>query len=104
MKRIVAFTLVLFIIISFAGCGSDEDKIVGKWNIEGKDLELKFSKDGTGSLSLDETVLDFSWSISDGVLKITEEYPYSVTRFSYKLTGKKLILFYDGEQITLQKN
>lgn len=103
MKRIVASTLVLFIIISFAGCGSDKDKIVGKWNVDGRDCEFKFAKDETGSLSIDGTTIDFTWSISDGMLKLTQEYPYSSTWFQYEFTGSMLVLSYSGEQIILKR-
>lgn len=103
MKRNIAFVLVFFIIISLTGCGSSENKIIGKWYTEGKDFELSFAKDGTGSVSTEGITLDFSWSISDGVVTLTQAHPYSETRIPYEFEGSMLVLSSGGEQVSLKR-
>lgn len=103
MKRIVAFSLALLIVLSLAGCGSDENRIVGKWYVEGADFEFYFAKDGTGSVFSEGMDHDITWSVSDGTLKVTQAYPYNVLRFQYEFSGSMLVLSYSGEQIPLKR-
>ena len=75
-KKILSIVLLFGLLISITGCGSNKDKIVGKWKndtyIEGYEFVYTFNEDGTGKYDAVNTVLNFKYEI-DGD-KITFKY------------------------------
>ena len=96
-KGILALALVLGLLIT-ACVPEDEDSspLIGTWRatVEGTTYTYLFNKDGGGSYAVGASVSNFTWSVTDNVLKLTfgnsptESYIWSVDGNTLKLTAQ----------------
>lgn len=100
MKKILAITLVLAILFSFAACGGKKDVLSGKWEGSSADTPATWTfDDGKCKLSLDygsDFIMD-----NEGTYKIDEKAGTVTIEmklwdeakvYEYKLDGSKLTL------------
>lgn len=105
MKKIVGFTLT-FILVSLCivGCGKDiSSKIVGTWYEEESGVTfMAIYDDGTCQIAGDTTA--YKWSVvNKDQLKIEDRSGDTLVLKIKKLSKKKLVISYEGEELTLLK-
>lgn len=119
MKKIISIALVLCMaLVLFAGCGTNEQKIIGTWkgSIEtgflntSVNVEYTFNEDGTGSMPVLKSSVgidvNFTYTIEEDLITIvTDASILSQTKvYAMAFEGDTLILTdEDNEQIILTK-
>ena len=107
MKKIISIALVMCLaLVLFAGCGSNEDKIIGTWkgSVEtgilntSVNVEYTFNEDGTGSMPVLKSSVgidvNFTYTIEGDVLTI-------VTDASILSQTKVYAMVFEGDTLTL---
>ncbi len=115
MKKIISIVMVLCMVLTlFAGCASNEDKIIGTWKGTTTteflsltvDKTYTFNEDGTGTMPILETGVNvsFTYTINEDTLTIitdtailSQTYVYTMAFEDNTLTltdtdGKALVL------------
>ena len=98
--RIVALCLAVVMMLAlFAGCSSEEKKLIGTWyelDSEGNKTNTKivFAKNGEGTFSGDGLTGTIKWSVDNGKISLTVSVCGSAqqTEGTYKFDGDNLIL------------
>ena len=107
MKKIISIALILCLsLVLLAGCGSNEDKIVGTWKGSvntgilntSVNVEYTFNEDGTGSMPILKTSVgidvNFTYTIEGDLLTI-------VTDASILSQTKVYAMEFEGDTLTL---
>ena len=107
MKKIISIALVLCLaLVLFAGCGTNEEKIIGTWkgSIEtgilntSVNVEYTFNEDGTGSMPVLKSSLgvdvNFTYTIEEDLLTIE-------TDASILSQTKVYAMSFEGDTLTL---
>ena len=109
MKKHLNFLSVLCLLISmFAGCGSKESSIVGKWEYTNMGMDgvyIQFFSDGTFVSESDnqrEETISGNYSAENGTLRIDVDGGEKIA-FQYELHGNSLSYSYNGETATLTR-
>lgn len=107
MKKIISIALVLCLaLVLFAGCGTNEEKIIGTWkgSVEtgilntSVNVEYTFNEDGTGSMPVLKSSVgidvNFTYTIEGDLITIvTDASILSQTKvYSMEFEGDTLIL------------
>lgn len=106
MKKIgLLFVLILSIVI-VGGCKDSKvktkDSIVGEWFYSG--YKYTFNKDNTGSYTVGDTVMKFTYEDKDNKVSILYDGDTAASVFEYKIEGKKLIIKDSfGNDVTYEK-
>lgn len=119
MKKIISIALVLCLaLVLFAGCGTNEEKIIGTWkgSIEtgilntSVNVEYTFNEDGTGSMPVLKSSVgidvNFTYTIEEDLITIvTDASILSQTKqYAMAFEGDTLILTDENnESITLTR-
>lgn len=67
MIRSIVTTLLLFLVLTLAGCSGDPVPLTGTWRATSGDtaIELTLEKDGKGTWSTDLDEIPFKWTVRD---------------------------------------
>ncbi len=119
MKKIISIALVICLaLVLFAGCGSNEDKIIGTWKGSvntgilntSVNVEYTFNEDGTGSMPVLKSSVgidvNFTYTIEEDLLTIvTDASILSQTKvYAMAFEGDTLILTdEDNEKMILTR-
>ena len=107
MKKVIGIALVLCLALTlFAGCGTNEQKIIGTWkgSVEtgilntSVNVEYTFNEDGTGSMPLLSSGIDvdvnFTYTINEDLITI-------VTDTAILSQTKVYSMAFEGDVLTL---
>lgn len=107
MKKIISIVLVLCLsLVLFAGCGTNEDKIIGTWkgSVEtgilntSVNVEYTFNEDGTGSMPVLKSSVgidvNFTYTIEGDLITI-------VTDASILSQTRVYSMVFEGDTLTL---
>lgn len=100
MKKAISLICIVVIVVSLAGCVSDEDKLVGSWySVDNESLCLVFYENGKGKAFFDGEAASTMgyWAIEDGKLNVDGQ------RVSYDISGNTLTITVNGESAVYKK-
>jgi len=90
MKKILVFlAFVVISIAAFAGCTSNEDKIVGTW-VDESNEQMIFYSDGTFRSEENQGWLDGTWEIKGDEFTIVTEGYTAIYEFEFSNNDNKL--------------
>lgn len=110
MRRVIACLLIAVMLVGLCACGLQQMRVVGTWKHKSSVLGVAtettyvFESDGTGKKT---NVLDipFTYSVSDGKLRITTSVLGIETTEEYSLSfdGSKMVMTGKNETLVLEK-
>lgn len=100
MKRILAMSCVLLIVLSLAGCDLDmRNKLIGRWFGTQSSIKLEFYRDGTVEVEDNENGYSgqLKWEVNDGSLWIDG------VQYECNIINTLMTIQYEGYSINFHK-